>query len=123
MVRTKVVTFPLQISVMKKSATVTNCIVKFCKSTERSCRKSTSCPIDIPVQDRHFVFKPSNEISNEDSNSTSRCDREMVSWVVSGPKQGNLLVKLLNTNEVICIITYNNIHVLQCRPNCLPIYP
>lgn len=101
MVHVKVVTFPLQISVMEKSATVTNCILKVCKTAESKCKKSTTCAIDLPVQDRHFVVKPFN---GKDSKST-KCDTEMVSWIVSGPKRGNLLVKVSNTNEVKS--TYN----------------
>jgi len=104
MAHTKVVTFPLQISVMEKSATVTNCIIKACKT---ECKKSITCAIDLPVQDRHFVVKPFNEKTNEDSKST-KCDTEMASWIVSGPKRGNLLIKLSNTYEVKYTYIYSS---------------
>ena len=123
MVHTKVVTFPLQISVMDKLATVTNCIVKFCNTAKRNCRTSTTCPIGLPVQDRQFVVKPFNEKNNKDSKS-NECESEMVSWIVSGPKRGNLIVKVSNTNEVKeVLLMYNFICLYICRHHCFLMYP
>jgi len=112
MAYSKAVPFPLQISVLVKSANVTNCAVKLCNTAKRNYRRSVTCPIDLPVQDSQFVL--SSKFSQSDE-----CGLEMVSWMVSGPKQGNLAVKIPNNNEVKKTTSFVLCVCAKYRHHCL----
>ena len=99
MVHTKLVTFPLEISKLKKSATSTTCVIKLCNTAKRRCGRNTKCSITLPLNNGKFISNTSTDNDNN-NNDTGTFESKSVVWAQQGTQQGILSVQLQNSKQV-----------------------
>lgn len=97
MVHEKLVTFPLTISKIKRSATSTKCTVRLCNLAKRKCGRNTKCSIALPVNNGKFIVKSLYKI---EQNNTGECKPSSVIWSYNGPRRGVVAIKLSNSRQV-----------------------